>query len=66
MALRLGTYNNLAQSDFGWVVTGGVGLNLWALSVEIGVALSINDTVEYDGVDYPRTARIHAGIGLTF
>lgn len=66
LALRLGTYKNLAQSDFGWVLTGGVGFNLWALSVDLGLALSIDDTVEYDGVDYPRTARIHAGIGLTF
>ncbi len=66
VALRLGTYKNLAESDFGWVLTGGVGFNLWALSVDLGAAISIDDTVEYDGTEYPRTARLHAGIGLTF
>ncbi|MCK4563808.1 MAG: conjugal transfer protein TraF [Verrucomicrobia bacterium] len=66
VALRLGTYKNLAEADIGWVLTGGVGFNLWALSVDIGAAISIDDTVVYDGTEYPRTARLHAGIGLTF
>ena len=66
VALRLGTYKNMAESDYGWVLTGGVGFNLWALSVDIGVAISIDDTVVYDGTEYPRTARLHAGIGLAF
>jgi hypothetical protein len=66
MALRLGTYRNLAEGDFGWVLTGGVGFNLWALSVDLGGAVSINDTVEYDGTDYPRTAQLYAAISLDF
>lgn len=66
VALRLGTYKNMAESDYGWVLTGGVGFNLWALSVDVGAAISINDTVEYEGTEYPRTARLHAGIGLVF
>ncbi len=66
LALRLGTYKNMAESDYGWVLTGGVGFNLWALSVDIGAAISIDDTVVYDGTEYPRTARLHAGIGLDF
>jgi len=66
VALRLGTYKNLAESDLGWVLTGGVGLNLWALSVDLGGAISIDDTVEYDGTDYPRTARLYAAVSLDF
>ena len=66
VALRLGTYRNIAESDYGWVLTGGLGLNLWALSVDLGAAISIDDTVNYDGTDYPRTARLYAAISLDF
>lgn len=66
IALRLGTYKNMAESDYGWVLTGGVGFQLWALSVDVGAAISIDDTVVYDGTEYPRTARLHAGIGMNF
>ncbi len=48
------------------VLTGGLGLILWALSVDIGGAISINDTVNYDGTDYPRAARLHASVSLDF
>ncbi len=64
--LRLGTYKNLAESDIGWVLTGGLGFQLWALSVDAGLALSIDDTVEFDGTEYPRTAQANIGIGMTF
>ena len=57
---------NIAESDLGWVLTGGVGLNLWALAVDLGAAVSIDDTVKYDGVDYPRTIRAHASVSLGF
>ena len=66
VVLRLGTFKNLAESDYGWVLTGGVGLNVFALSVDLGAAISINDTVEYDGKDYPRTARLYAAVSLDF
>lgn len=66
LALRLGTYRNIAKADVGWVLTGGVGINLWALSVDLGAAVSINDTVNYDGMDLPRTARIHAAVSMDF
>jgi hypothetical protein len=66
VALRLGTYRNLAESDYGWVLTGGLGLNVFALSVDLGAAISINDTVEYDGTDYPRNARLYAAISMNF
>jgi hypothetical protein len=66
LALRLGTYRNIAEEDLGWVLTGGVGLNLWALALDLGAAISINDRVNYDGVDYPRTIRAHASISMDF
>lgn len=66
IALRLGTYKNMAESDYGWVLTGGLGLNLWAVSVDLGAAISIDDTVNYDGTDYPRTARLYAAVSLDF
>lgn len=64
--LRLGTYKNMAESDIGWVLTGGLGFQLWALSAEVAAAVSIDDTVEYDGVNYPRTARLNLGVSMDF
>ncbi|MDF7798025.1 conjugal transfer protein TraF [Pontiellaceae bacterium B1224] len=64
--LRLGTYKNIAESDIGWVLTGGLGFQAWALSFDLGAAVSIDDTVEYDGVNYPRTAMVQLAIGLDF
>ncbi len=66
LALRLGTYRNIAESDLGWVLTGGVGFNLWAVSVDLAAAVSIDDTVNYDGTDYPRTLRFNAGLSMNF
>ncbi|MDF7808863.1 conjugal transfer protein TraF [Pontiellaceae bacterium B12219] len=64
--LRLGAYKNLAESDVGWVLTGGLGFQAWALSVDLAAAVSIEDTVEYDGINYPRTAMVQLSIGLDF
>jgi hypothetical protein len=64
--LRLGTYKNLAEEDIGWVLTGGLGFQLWAVSVDAALAMSIDDTIEYDGVEYPRTVQAHIGFSLDF
>jgi hypothetical protein len=64
--LRLGTYRNIAEADLGWVLTGGLGFNLWALNVDLGAAVSIDDTVNYDGSDYPRTMRAQAAVSMEF
>jgi hypothetical protein len=66
LLLRLGTYKNLAESDVGWVLTGGLGFQAWALSVDLAAAVSIDDTVEYDGINYPRTAMVQFSIGMDF
>ena len=54
------------QGDLGWVLTGGVGFNLWAVSVDLGGAISIADTVVYDDMELPRTLRLNAGISMDF
>jgi hypothetical protein len=64
--LRLGTYKNLAESDIGWVLTGGLGFQLWAVYFDAALAVSIDDTVEYDGVEFPRTAQAYLGCGFEF
>ncbi len=66
LKVRLGTYRNMAEGDFNWVLTGGIGIQLTAMSFDIGGAVSLDDTVEYDGVDYPRTARLFAGMAMDF
>lgn len=66
LQLRLGTYKNLAEDDLGWVLTGGLGLQLWAVSLDAALAMSIDDTVTYDGVDYPRTVQANLGFSMDF
>jgi hypothetical protein len=66
LVLRLGSYRNIAQGDLGWVLTGGVGFNLWAVSVDLAAAVSIDDTVIYDDMELPRTARLSAGFSMDF
>lgn len=66
LLLRLGTYRNIAEADLGWVLTGGLGFKLWALNVDLGAAVSIDDTVNYDGTDYPRTLRAQAAVSMEF
>jgi len=56
LALRVGAYKNLAQGDIGPVITAGIGLNLWAVRIDLAGAMSLK-TEEYDGNDYPSEAR---------
>jgi hypothetical protein len=34
--------------------------------VDAALAMSIDDTIEYDGVEYPRTVQAHIGFSLAF
>jgi len=36
VALRLGTYKNMAESDYGWVLTGGLGAYRWPWPEPLG------------------------------
>jgi hypothetical protein len=66
LSLRLGAYNNLAADWMGWVGTGGLGLNLWAVRLDVGGAYSFQDTASYEGSDIPAEARLYAGLSFEF
>ncbi|MDX8381337.1 MAG: conjugal transfer protein TraF [Ghiorsea sp.] len=61
VALRLGAFQNMSQTDIGLVPTVGLGLNLWAVRVDVGVAASTKK-VAFDGGEKP--AYLAAGIAL--
>jgi hypothetical protein len=52
LALRLGAFQNMAQTDIGLVPTLGLGFNLWAVRIDIAVAQSTK-TVDFDGSTAP-------------
>jgi hypothetical protein len=56
LALRAGLSTNLAEDDVGLLYHGGVGLNLWALRIDLAAMMS-KQTTTYDGEEVPREAR---------
>lgn len=66
LALRLGMYNNLAADWQDWIATAGVGMNLWAVRVDVGGAYSIGANAEYEGSEIPEEARFYAALSLEF
>ena len=64
VALRLGMYNNLAADWQDWIATAGVGLNLWAVRLDIGGAYSIGENAEYEGTEIPEEARVYAALSM--
>ena len=67
LGLRAGAYKNLAESDEDWVLTAGLGANLYAVRLDVGGAVSIGDNnAEIDGQEIPSQARLYAGIGFQF
>jgi hypothetical protein len=56
LALRAGLSSNLAEDDVGLMYHAGIGLNLWALRIDLAGSMS-KETVEYDGDEIPREAR---------
>lgn len=65
LALRAGAYKNLADSDIDWVLTGGLGLNLWAVRLDLAGAMA-TEKEEFDGSDIPREARVAAMLSIDF
>jgi len=65
LALRVGTYKNMSESDTGWVYTAGLGLNLWAVRLDVAAAAS-PDKVEYDGEEVPKLAKVSAQLSVDF
>lgn len=66
LALRAGAYRNIAESAAPLVVTGGVGIDLWAVQIDLHGAVSPGDTAEIDGDEYPEVARVGLGIKSFF
>lgn len=66
LALRLGTYKNLAESWQDWVATAGIGVDLFGLRVDLGGAYSLGSNVDYQGTSIPAEARLYVSLGLDF
>ncbi|HIP06880.1 MAG TPA: type IX secretion system membrane protein PorP/SprF [Mariprofundaceae bacterium] len=64
LALRLGAFENMSQ-DIGLVTTAGLGLNLWAARIDLGVAVSSSE-VEFDGEKVPAYAAAALAIAVDF
>lgn len=56
LALRAGISKNLAESDVGLLYHAGLGVNLWALRIDLAAMMS-KQTTTYDDQEVPREAR---------
>ncbi|MFH1777954.1 MAG: conjugal transfer protein TraF [Candidatus Omnitrophota bacterium] len=65
MTLRLGAYNNMAESDIGWVYTAGLGLNILGVRLDIGGAYSA-DEGEFDNQSFPIETRAVVQLSLDY
>lgn len=65
LALRAGIYKNLSSDDIGPVYTAGLGLNLWAVNLDIGAAMS-SGTTTIDGNDIPKEVRAELALSALF
>lgn len=65
LALRAGTYKNLAEDDIDWVYTAGLGLNLWAIRLDVAGAFAEKE-IEFDGDEIPQETRVTAQLSVDF
>lgn len=65
LALRAGAYKNMAESDTGVVYTAGLGLNLWAIRLDLAAAMS-PDKVQFDGEEVPKLAKASVQVSVDF
>jgi len=65
LALRAGTFRNLSETDIGWVYTAGLGLNLWAIRLDIAGVFA-SETENLDGNDIPKEVRVAAQLSVDF
>ncbi|MDQ7003671.1 MAG: conjugal transfer protein TraF [Ghiorsea sp.] len=64
LALRLGAFENMSQ-NIGLVTTAGLGLNLWAVRLDLGVAVSSTKVV-FEGNEVPAYAAAALAIAVDF
>ncbi len=65
LALRLGAWKNLANSEHAPVFTAGVGLNLWAVRFDLAAATT-TEMVDIDGTEVPEQAQVSMGLMVDF
>ncbi len=65
LALRAGTYRNLAEDDIKWVYTAGLGVNLWAARIDVAAAYH-DEEAKFDDENMPKEARVSAQISVDF
>jgi len=65
LALRVGAFQNTAQSDIGLVPTVGLGLNLWAARIDLAGAMSTKKEV-VDGNEVPVYAMASLAVTVDF
>jgi len=65
LQLRGGVYKNIAEGDIGLVYTAGLGLNLWAVNLDLGVSRSKEDT-DLDGDSIPEEVRVAFALSTLF
>lgn len=65
LALRAGTYKNIAEDDIGWVYTAGIGINTLGVRFDISGAYSA-DTCQFSGDDFPVESYVIAKFSLDF
>jgi len=65
LALRGGTFKNLAEDDIGWVYTAGLGLNLWAVRFDLAGVFS-GEKATFDNEELPTETGISAQLSVDF
>lgn len=65
LALRGGYYKNLSESDIDGVYTVGLGLNLYLLRLDAGLAFS-DKTSKVDGNDIPNEVKAEVALSFEF
>jgi len=65
LALRGGWSKDLAESETGMMIHGGLGLNFWAVRLDLAGAVS-TERVEVDGSEVPRAFNVGAGLSVDF
>jgi hypothetical protein len=65
LALRGGVMKNIAESDVGLIYTAGLGLNLWAMRLDVAAAMAKEKTT-FDGREIPREMRGSAQLAVDF
>jgi len=65
LALRGGAYKNLAEDDIDWVYTAGLGLNFWAVRIDLAGAMS-SSKEQFDDDDIPKETRASLQLSVDF